>query len=241
MNPILISPHIDGETTGEQLRQMKSYLYQFKEQIEMILSNIDTDNLNKNFLDKVNEIEKSSTMKAGNDSSKITQLANEIKLEVERATAAEGVLRSTLSVQADEISAKVEKGVSYSGVTISSGGITCRGRNGSFIIDMDNIKLDASGNVQIKGKIEATSGKIGGWDIGSDYLYSTRNGHTSLMSRNEIVIADDSSYDSSWVSPDEIGTSGTVRFGALNYQGQELEEIAIESGGEYYYVFGYKQ
>lgn len=82
MNPILINPKIDSSaSTAEQLGQMKSYLRQFKEEIELILMNIDGDNLSEKFEDNLFE-GFSKRMKDSKTMSEITQTAGMIKMAV---------------------------------------------------------------------------------------------------------------------------------------------------------------
>lgn len=53
---------------------------------------------------------------------------------------------------------------SNSGLTINTGG--------TFTIGSGNFSIDASGNVTMTGKVTASSGKIGGWNIDTDRLYA---------------------------------------------------------------------
>lgn len=49
-------PHITATRPEDQLVQLKDYLFQFKEELEFILSNIDTDNLSQGLVDKLNSL-----------------------------------------------------------------------------------------------------------------------------------------------------------------------------------------
>lgn len=98
-------------------------------------------------------------------SSRITQNADGITAEVNRATQEEGRLQSSLSVQASAIAAKVSSsggGSSFSWV-LDSASHTWKSNN------TDVMRVSASG-LWLKGQIEATTGKIGGFDIGSNAL-----------------------------------------------------------------------
>ena len=53
---------------------------------------------------------------------------------------------------------------SNSGIDIKTGG--------TFTIGSGNFSIDASGNVVMTGKVTASSGKIGGWNIDTDRLYA---------------------------------------------------------------------
>ena len=105
-------------------------------------------------------------------STRVTQNADSINAEVTRATSAEGTLRSSLSVQASQISAKVDasggknQSGSFSWVLTSSGHKWYA--NGSSTPVMS---VTASG-LTVNGTINSTSGKIGGFTIGTSSLYN---------------------------------------------------------------------
>ena len=106
-----------------------------------------------------------ATAAEGTLSSRITQNADSITAEVQRASDAEGTLRSSLSVQASQIAAKVSAsggGGSFSWV-LNSSSHTWKANNAEVM------RVSASG-LWVKGQIEATSGKIGGFDIGANAL-----------------------------------------------------------------------
>lgn len=108
-----------------------------------------------------------ATNAEGNLSTRITQNANGITAEVRRATQAEGNLQSSLSIQASEIAAKVSAsggGGSFSWV-LNSNSHTWKS-NGT-----DVMRVSASG-LWLKGNIEATSGKIGNFNIGSNAIWN---------------------------------------------------------------------
>ena len=101
----------------------------------------------------------------GNLSTRITTNANGLVAEVSRATAAEGTLKSSLDIQASQIAAKVSAsggGGSFSWV-LNSNSHTWKSNN------TEVMKISASG-LWLKGQIEASSGKIGGFDIGANAL-----------------------------------------------------------------------
>lgn len=68
------------------------------------------------------------------------------------SSAAMNIVSGTLSVQ------------SGSSVSVNTGG--------TFTIGSGNFSIDASGNVTMTGKVTASSGKIGGWNIDTDRLYA---------------------------------------------------------------------
>ena len=62
--------------------------------------------------------------------------------------------------------------VKTTGITIRNGCIAMSA-GGSFTVESGNFSIDSSGNVTMKGAVTASSGKIAGWDIGSDMLSKT--------------------------------------------------------------------
>lgn len=98
--------------------------------------------------------------------------ASQIAAEVEDRKAEDNILRATLNVQAQEIEARVTKegGDSSSfGWRLTATGWSVYG-NG-----IEKFRVDADG-AYVNGEIRATTGKIGGFDIQSNYL--SYNGQT---------------------------------------------------------------
>lgn len=99
-------------------------------------------------------------------------LSDRIRAEVEEREKDSAAIRASLEIQAGQIAARVEK----TGGSASSFGWKLDEKswelqsNGSTVL-----RADASG-LDIKGRITALSGKIGGFDIQSDYL--SYNGQT---------------------------------------------------------------
>ena len=56
MMDLLPFPNIIATEPKEQLAQLKDYLYQFKEDLEFILSNLNENNLSQELIDKLNSI-----------------------------------------------------------------------------------------------------------------------------------------------------------------------------------------
>ena len=56
MMDLLPFPNIIATEPREQLAQLKDYLYQFKEDLEFILSNLNENNLSQELIDKLNSI-----------------------------------------------------------------------------------------------------------------------------------------------------------------------------------------
>lgn len=108
---------------------------------------------------------------------KITNLA--ITAEVEARTSADEEMQSRLDIQATQIAAKVSK-QSPSGQTSFGWNLTDTSWT-VFSGSTSNVILKAtSSGLEVKGKITATSGTIGGFTIGSTSIYS--NGMSSMDS-----------------------------------------------------------
>lgn len=108
-------------------------------------------------------------------SGRITVTAGEITQEVTRATSEENTLRASISLKID----KDDDGQIISMINESADVITLKSNR--LVIDSTNFSLDRSGNVSMKGKVEATSGSIGWFDITSRGL-EWQNGGTKIWS-----------------------------------------------------------
>lgn len=161
-----------------------------------------------------------ATAAEGTLSSRITQNANGITAEVTRATQAEGTLRSSLSVQASEIAAKVDSsggGGSFSWV-LNSSSHTWKANN------TEVMRVSASG-LWLKGQIEASSGKIGGFDIGANALSyngltwgDTSKNYGAYIGQNGIQLGQNFAVDNGGnLRARNIDLYGTLNF--YNYNG----------------------
>ncbi len=149
MNPILISPKIESDQpVSEQLRQMKSYLFQFKEEVEFLLMNVDSDNISEAYKEEM-----SRRFADANSVSEILQTAGMIKLQVEGLdTSVSSLLvdvngikgevydsqgHSVISQMAGEIALKVDTSNYTASVIVS------KINNGSVKINANKIDLSA--------------------------------------------------------------------------------------------------
>lgn len=121
-----------------------------------------------------------ATSAEGNLSSRITMTSNSIDLEVTRAKNEEQLLSSRISITESGISSKVSKGDVVSEINQSSDVISLSA--GRLIITSGNLTLDRSGNAVFSGTlngaggyfnggITASSGQIGGWLVGENYIH----------------------------------------------------------------------
>lgn len=174
-----------------------------------------------------------ATAAEGTLSSRITQNANGITAEVTRATQAEGTLRSSLSIQASEIAAKVDSsggGGSFSWV-LNSSSHTWKANN------TEVMRVSASG-LWVKGQIEATSGKIGGFDIGSNALSyngltwgDTSRNYGAYIGQSGIQLGKNFSVDNSG----NLKASNITLSGTLNIGGQAITADALRQGAQQSY------
>lgn len=115
-------------------------------------------------------------------SSRFTQTADQIAAEVTRAKGQEVELAAALSIQANQISLKVAKGDVSSQLSVESGKIHITSDRFSWESTYSSLSVDGkltATDVNLKGKIAATSGEIGGFTIGTTAIY---NAKTSLNS-----------------------------------------------------------
>lgn len=92
-------------------------------------------------------------------SGRITVTAGEITQEVSRATSEENTLRASISLKID----KDDDGQIISMINESADVITLNSNR--LIVNSTNFTLDRNGNVSMKGKVKATSGSVGPFDI----------------------------------------------------------------------------
>nr|DAG27349.1 MAG TPA: hypothetical protein [Caudoviricetes sp.] len=105
---------------------------------------------------------------------KITQTAGKIELESTRAQGVETDLAAAISVQADQIKLKVSKGDVSSQLSIESGQVSIYGDR--FVLSATNCSISKEGkitakDVDLSGKITASSGNIAGFTIESRKMY----------------------------------------------------------------------
>jgi hypothetical protein len=174
-----------------------------------------------------------ATAAEGTLSSRITQNADGITAEVQRATQAEGTLRSSLSIQASQIEAKVDSsggGGSFAWV-LDSSSHTWKSNNA------DVMRISASG-LWLKGAIEAQSGKIGGFDIGSDALSyngltwgDTSRNYGAYIGQSGIQLGRNFKVDNGG----NVTASNMTLSGTLNIGGQLITADALRQGAQQSY------
>ena len=148
-------------------------------------------------------------------SGRITVTAGEITQEVSRATSEENTLRASISLKID----KDDDGQIISMINESADVITLNSNR--LVIDSTNFSLDRSGNVSMKGKVEATRGSIGWFDI-TDRGLEWRHGGTRLWSN--VIFTE-------YIEP--TFSNKHVALGALTLSNRGKVDIYSSDGGIY--------
>lgn len=159
--------------------------------------------------------------------------ASKIAAEVEDRQAADNILRATLNIHAQEIEAKVSKegGDSSSfGWKLTATGWSVYG-NGSEIFGVDRT------GAYVKGEIRATSGKIGGFDIQSNFLsynnqtWGGTNSTGAYIGQSGIQLGKNFKVDMQGNLTATGGTfDGTVKCRSLVVDGQTISPSTVRSG-----------
>lgn len=200
----------------------------------MILMNVDSENVSKRYEEDLYDLF-SRKIETSHVLSEITQTANSIKMSVKTMEGSVSSLtidvngikgevydeygESRIEQLSDSVSLSVKRGVNYNGMKITSSGISCTG-TGSFTVNMANLTIDSSGNVTIKGNVEATSGKIGNFTIG-DYQLEY-DGHNFVG-----YSPSQRAYEIGYAGYDLMLSGGEIQIGDTYIGG----EIYIDSNG----------
>ena len=217
MNPILLNPKINSDaSTAEQLRQMKSYLYQFKEEVELILMNIDSDNLSEKC---TTDLYESFSKKLSNSKTmtEILQTAGAIKMSVKdldgkysqlsmtvgqiQSTVYDGQGNSRITQNANAISAEVSRATGVeSALRLDVNGISASyiSKDGTY----NGVKIDSNGITCNAGTTLVTIGKNSDDDAS---FYASGDGSFEVYMSNITI---DGSGNVS-ITGDITATSGT--------------------------------
>ena len=130
--------------------------------------------------------------------------------------------------------------------------------NGAMVVDMDNFKLDASGNASFKGSIESTSGRISFFTFTDSGMYSTSSsslwglglrstnisvrgnpgGRTSLVSlgdgHRDTTGGDADTYPTSLVNGQNVNYCNLIQVkGGGTGNGRDAAALGIETDGDF--------
>lgn len=159
-----------------------------------------------------------------------------IESEVTRASAAEGTLSSRISQNASAITAKVSssggKNSSFAWV-LNAGGFSLVSSNKTVF------KCNASG-VEINGKVTATSGKVGGFSIGTSAIYNGMTWRDSTA--NGVYVGTDGIAVGGGkfkvTSSGDVSAADMTLTGTLNIGGTNITAAALRSGAQSAYNNG---
>ena len=118
----------------------------------------------------VEEISNELTNLEEGTNSKFTQMANQISLEVTRATGQEAELRSAINVVSDKIELKVSQGDVSNQLSVETGGISIKGNRFSWSSTYSSMTAD--------GKLIASSGSFTGDVVANSF--KTNDGSITL-------------------------------------------------------------
>jgi hypothetical protein len=259
---------------------MKSYLRQFKEQIELILMNIDSDNMSEKFEDNlfegfskrmkdsktmseitqtagmikmavkdlegsmasltltVNGIESEVYDSQGN--SRITQTANAIVAEANRATGAEGNLSGRIAV----LPASVSISASADGKTASFQLTATKEGGGSIVMSSDTITftgLVSFTNLQTSGQTVINGGNISTGSISIGSLFNADIDNPAVQIAGYVIDeyqiktpADQVQYGGIALQRPHNGTNWAFAIGYTNYNNYSGAPFRVSHGGEMY-------
>lgn len=166
---------------------------------------------------------------------KITNQA--ITAEAEARTAADATINATLSIQATQIAARVTK----TGGSQSSFGWVLNDTSHTWYSGNQMVMRVNSSGLEVKGKVTATSGLIGGFTIGSNSIYS--NGMSSMSSTQTTGVhvgTDGIKLGQNF----KVWTNGNVEAnnmtltGTLNVGGSNITASALRQGAQEGYNWG---
>lgn len=119
-------------------------------------------------------------------------------------------------------------------IAISSTGNISIAAGGKFTINSGNFAINADGSVSMTGKITASSGKIGGWNITSDRLYAGSGD-------NYVALNTNASYPAIWAgksayneAPFRVYRDGTVYLTYLYVLKEDKTEEKVDLRSNYW-------
>lgn len=152
-------------STAKSIKELKgktNTLFRSVEETRLEIKDLD-NNLSSKITQNAQKIELEVTRATSAEnslSSRITQTAESISLEVTRATNAENSLSSAIQVNANNINLKVSKGSVSSEISQEAGQITIKSNR--LVVESNQFKLDANGNATFSGTLSAASGSFSG-------------------------------------------------------------------------------
>lgn len=248
MRQDLIKPFIENDAPiQKQFEQVKSYLYQFREQVEMMLQNIDVDNMAPQLAEPLDLLRSGSkTLSVSGNGSRvdINILSDMIKTRVLESTEF-GEIESSITQMSSEIALKVSSGdltaqfligklnSGSTYATIDADRIDIDGvftANGSFTIDQNgnliftgagiNIQTSSSSRDIIKLEYGSKFSSMypGGFQAGDGGVELSLRGN-QVGTRFQTTIAVEGDYAASLISSSHTASSHNIDISAY---GQSL-------------------
>lgn len=119
-------------------------------------------------------------------------------------------------------------------LNVQSGSSVAINTGGTFTIGSGNFSIDASGNVVMTGKVTASSGKIGGWNIDTDRLYAGSGTSYVALNTNAgypAIWAGNGTYSS---APFRVYQDGSVYITSLYALDEDGSERKIDLRSNYW-------
>ncbi len=127
----------------------------------------------------------------------VSTLAGELSEVEQTATSLKSKVQSNFDVLSSEIT-QLADSISMCVTTDSDTGYLRLGTGDDdtvkFTVDTDNFTIDESGNVTMAGKVTATSGTVGGWNINSQKIYGTAADGTTTAVMQISGLTEDTAY-----------------------------------------------
>lgn len=181
----------------------------------------------------VEEISNELTNLEEGTNSKFTQMANQISLEVTRATGQEAELRSAINVVSDKIELKVSQGDVSNQLSVETGGISIKGNRFSWSSTYSSMTAD--------GKLIASSGSFTGDVVANSFKtndgsITLANGKLKITGAEIDGTANTSSIGASTIYTNHLEVGGNAVFnsgadfsGAINCQNIDANRISCVS------------
>lgn len=178
----------------------------------------------------VEEISNELTNLEEGTNSKFTQMANQISLEVTRATGQEAELRSAINVVSDKIELKVSQGDVSNQLSVETGGISIKGNRFSWSSTYSSMTAD--------GKLTASSGSFTGDVVANSFKtndgsITLANGKLKITGAEIDGTANTSSIGASTIYTNHLEVGGNAVFnsgadfsGEINCQNIDANHIS---------------
>lgn len=131
--------------------------------------------------------------------------------------------------------------INASGIEVSGGKYVKIKSGGSFSVDSGNFSIDSSGNVSMTGAITATSGRIGGWLLGTNLLSSgSGSGYVALDSNTADTYAIWAGSATAGSAPFRVQRNGTVYLNALMVYDEATQQyVPVDFSRDFYSAVSY--